>query len=283
MYELSSVLPNPSKDKIQVKTKIKSDAPIRGRRGCETLKNFTLVSTNPRIFNPLGNAHQNTERIFVIAQPEPLTELITIKLKSLGYQLEVFHDGISAAIAIHQREPNLIIVDWAACFLKRLDFYYCLRSTNNYVPVIALTEDPSAIGRIELLNAGADDCLSKPFAIQEFLAIIQARLRQNKRKKSPILVFEDLKLNTLSRQATRNERVIMLTAKEFNLLEYLMQHPLQVLTRVQILETIWGLDFTGDSNIIEVYVRYLRMKLEAQGEKRLIHTVRSVGYVLRSQ
>ena len=248
MYELSSVLSKPNRYRSsKVKAKIK------------------------------------TERIFIIAQPEPLMELIAIKLRSQGYELEVFNNGISAAIAIHQREPNLIIVDWAACLLTRIDFYYCLRSTNNYVPVIALTEDTSATGRIELLNAGADSCLSKPFSIQEFLAIIQARLRQNKQKKSPILVFEDLKLNTLSREAIRNNRTITLTAKEFNLLEYLMQHPLQVLTRVQILETIWGIDFTGDSNIIEVYVRYLRIKLEAEGEKRLIHTVRCVGYVLRSQ
>lgn len=247
MYELSSVLPNPSRYQSKVKTKIR------------------------------------TERIFIIANPEPLTELITIKLKCQGYQLEVFHDGISAAIAIHQRQPDLIIVDWDVCFLKSRDIYYSLRSTNKYVPVIALTEDPRVIRRIELLEAGADYCLSKPFAIQEFLAIIQARMRQNKREKSPILVFEDLKLDTLSRQVSRNHRSIIFTAKEFNLLEYLMQHPLQVLTRVQILETIWGIDFTGDSNIIEVYVRYLRMKLEARGEKRLIHTVRSVGYVLRSQ
>ena len=247
MYELSQVLPRSNKHQPQIATKIK------------------------------------TERIFLIARPEQLTELITIKLKGQGYELDVFHDGVSAALAIHQREPDLIIVDWAACFLKRLDLYYCLRSTNNYVPVIALTEDRSVTARIELLNAGADYCLSKPFSIQEFLAIIHAGLRQNKQQKSPILVFEDLKLNTLSRQVSRNHRSIILTAKEFNLLEYLMQHPLQVLTRVQILETIWGIDFTGDSNIIEVYIRYLRIKLEAKREKRLIQTVRSVGYVLRSQ
>ena len=224
-----------------------------------------------------------TERIFLIAKSEPLAELIAIKLKRQGYQLEVFHDGISAAIALHRREPDLIIVDWTVRFLRSRDIYHSLRSTNNYVPVIALTEDRSVMARIELLNAGADYCLSKPFAIQEFLAIIQARLRQNKREKSSILVFENLKLDTLSRQVWRNNRPIALTAKEFNLLEYLMQHPLQVLTRAQILETIWGIDFTGDSNIIEVYIRYLRIKLEAELEKRLIHTVRSVGYVLRSQ
>ena len=224
----------------------------------------------------------NRKRIFVIAKPEPLTELITIKLKTQGYDLEVFHDGISAALAINQREPDLIVADWTNRFLAR-DMYHSLRSTSNYVPLIALTEDMSATGRIEVLNAGADCCLSKPFFMPEFIAIIEARLRQSKPKKSSFLIFEDLKLNTLSRRVYRRDRPIVLTAKEFNLLEYFMQHQLQVLTRTQILETVWGIDFMGDSNIIEVYVRYLRTKLEQEGEKRLIHTIRSVGYVLRSQ
>ena len=120
---------------------------------------------------------------------------------------------------------------------------------------------------IDILNAGADYCLSYPFSLPEFLAIVYARLRQNRQEKSPILLFEDLELNTLSRQVYRRDRAISLTAKEFNLLEYLMLHPLQVLTRVQIIESIWGFDFMGDSNIIEVYIRYLRIKLEAEGGK----------------
>ena len=224
-----------------------------------------------------------TERIFLIAETGQLSNLVEMELKQAGYQVEMFHDGISAAIAIHQREPNLVILDWNACSFSNFNTYYCLRSTNNYVPVIALTESQSAASRIDILNAGADYCLSHPFSIPEFLAIVHARLRQNRQEKSSILLFEDLELNTLSRQVYRGNRSISLTAKEFNLLEYLMLHPLQVLTRVQIIESIWGFDFTGDSNIIEVYIRYLRIKLEAEGEKRLIHTVRSVGYVLRSE
>lgn len=221
------------------------------------------------------------DRILIIAKEEKLTELITIRLRCQGYEVEVFYDGISAAIAIHQKEPDLIIIDWTYYSFQNLNIYYCLRSTNNYVPIVAFTEERSVTKRIELLNAGADYCISKPFAIAEFIAIVKARLRQNKQPKSSILVFSDLALNTLSRQVYRHKRLIIFTAKEFNLLKYFMQHPLQVLTRVQILETIWGVDFTGDSNIIEVYIRYLRMKLEAEGEKRLIHTIRGVGYVLR--
>lgn len=242
----------------------------------------------PQVPPQLGKQQQNiatkvkTERIFLIAETSRLTELIDQKLRQEGYQVEVFYDGISAAIAIHQREPNLVILDWNACSFSNFNTYYCLRSTNRYVPVIALTEKQNAASRIEILNAGADYCISQPFSLLEFLAIVNARLRQNRQEKSPILLFEDLELNTLSRQVYRGDRLINLTAKEFNLLEYLMLHPLQVLTRVQIIESIWGFDFMGDSNIIEVYIRYLRIKLEAKQEKRLIHTVRSVGYVLRS-
>ena len=237
----------------------------------------------PQANQQYQNNSTKTERIFIIARKDQLTKLISIQLNYRGYQVEVFHDGISAAIAIHQREPDLTIIDWSSCSFANFNVYYSLRSTNNYVPVIALTDEASVEKRIEILNAGADYCLSKPFYIQELLAIVYARLRQNKQKKSPILLFEDLKLNTLSRQVYRSDRLINLTTKEFNLLEYLMQHPLQVLTRAQIIETIWGFDFYGDSNIIEVYIRYLRIKLEAEREKRLIHTVRGVGYVLRSQ
>lgn len=227
-------------------------------------------------------ANTKTEYIVLIAEQEQLTESIAIKLKEQGYRVEIFQNIISAATAIHQQEPNLIILDWTTCSSLDFNIYYYLRSTNNYIPVIALTKDTSPIGRVDVLNKGADYCLSKPFSIEEFLAIIHARLRQSKQKKSPILFFEDLQLNTITRQVYRNNRLINLTAKEFDLLRYFMLHPLQVLTRVQILETIWSFDFTGYSNIIEVYIRYLRIKLEAKQEKRLLQTVRSVGYVLRS-
>lgn len=223
-----------------------------------------------------------TSRIFLIAKKQLLTELIEIELLNQGYQIEVFDDGIQAAIAIRQQEPDLIVLDWSIANISGFDIYYCLRSTKNYIPVVALTEAQAARERAAILNAGADDCLSQPFAMEEFLAIVCARLRPNRPKKFSILVFEDLELNSLTREVYRNNRLIVLTAKEFSLLEYLMLHPRQVLTRVQILDRIWGYDFCGDSNIIEVYVRYLRLKLEAQNEKRLIHTIRSVGYVLRS-
>ncbi|MEM8722883.1 MAG: response regulator transcription factor [Cyanobacteria bacterium P01_G01_bin.39] len=223
--------------------------------------------------------------IFLIARQNLLVELLNVELSHEGYEVKVFHDSMAAAIAIRQAEldlPDLIVLDWSISFLSGFDICYYLRSSNKYIPIVALTESAEVKERVAILNAGADYCLSQPFHIEEFLAIVAARFRPQRQHKSPILVFEDLQLNTLTREVYRHNRLIILTAKEFNLLEYLMQHPRQVLTRVQILEKIWGHDFTGDSNIIEVYIRYLRIKSEAEQEKRLIHTVRSVGYVLRS-
>ena len=226
-----------------------------------------------------------TGRIFLLARKQLLSELIKVELCHQGYEVEIFHDNMAAAIAIRQAEsdlPDLIVLDWSVPFLSGFDIGYFLRSTNEYIPIMALTESQDVKERVAILNAGADDCLSQPFNMEEFLAIIAARLRAKKQEKQTTLVFDDLRLNTLTREVYRNNRLIVLTAKEFSLLEYLMLHPRQVLTRDQILEKIWGYDFAGDSNIIEVYIRYLRIKSEAKQEKRLIHTVRSVGYVLRS-
>lgn len=137
--------------------------------------------------------------------------------------------------------------------------------------------------RVAGLDAGADDYVVKPFSVEELLARIRAHLRRNQDEDPDILQFSDLSLNRSTREVYRGDRFIELTAKEFDLLEYLLSHPRQVLTRDQILEKVWGYDFMGDSNIIEVYVRYLRLKLEANNESRLVQTVRSVGYVLREQ
>jgi DNA-binding response OmpR family regulator len=156
-----------------------------------------------------------------------------------------------------------------------------LRSTGIKVPVILLTAKDEVGDRVTGLDAGADDYLVKPFSIEELLARIRAHLRRTQETDTDVLQFEDLSLNRRTREVHRGQRSIELTAKEFDLLQYLMSHPRQVFTREQILENIWGYDFLGDSNIIEVYVRYLRLKLEQDSEKRLIHTARGVGYSLR--
>jgi DNA-binding response OmpR family regulator len=144
-----------------------------------------------------------------------------------------------------------------------------------------LTAKEDVGDRVAGLDAGADDYVIKPFKIEELLARVRAHLRRTQEDNPDLLQFSDLSLNRKTREVFRSGRAIELTAKEFELLDYLITHPRQVITRDQILEKVWGYDFMGDSNIIEVYVRYLRLKLEEQQEKRLIQTIRGVGYVLR--
>lgn len=147
--------------------------------------------------------------------------------------------------------------------------------------MILLTAKDKIGDRVTGLDAGADDYVVKPFSIEELLARVRAHLRRTQEPDPDALEFSDLTLNRRTREVFRNGRSIELTAKEFDLLEHLMRRPKQVVTRDRILEEVWGYDFMGDSNIIEVYIRYLRLKLEDQGDKRLIQTVRGVGYVLR--
>jgi two-component system response regulator MprA len=157
-----------------------------------------------------------------------------------------------------------------------------LRSEGDRLPVLMLTARTDTSDRVAGLDAGADDYMPKPFAFEELLARVRAQLRRHRPTEGPeILRFADLELDTGTRQARRGDRVIDLTAKEYDLLHMFLRHPRQVLTREQIFDDVWEYDFGGESNIIEVYVRYLRSKLEEAGEDRLIHTARGVGYALR--
>jgi two-component system response regulator MprA len=144
-----------------------------------------------------------------------------------------------------------------------------------------LTAKDAVQDRVQGLDAGADDYMTKPFDLEELLARLRALLRRTQMERAPVLIFADLSLDTSTRQATRGQRVISLTAKEYELLELFLRHPRQVLTREMIFDRVWGYDFGGESNVLDVYIRYLRQKLETNGEIRLLHTVRGVGYVLR--
>jgi two-component system response regulator MprA len=148
-------------------------------------------------------------------------------------------------------------------------------------PILMLTAKDTVSDRVQGLDAGADDYMVKPFSLDELLARIRALLRRAQPSRPKVMRFQDLSLDTGTRQATRGERVISLTAKEYELLDLFMRHPRQVLTRDIIFDHVWDYDFGGESNIIEVYIRYLRQKLEVGEEARLIHTVRGMGYVLR--
>jgi DNA-binding response OmpR family regulator len=221
------------------------------------------------------------QHILLVEDEIKLARFIQLELESEGYRVSVAHDGMSGLSLARESEPDLAILDWMMPGLTGVELCRRLRSTGIKIPVILLTAKDEVGDRVTGLDAGADDYLVKPFSIEELLARIRAHLRRNQETDTDLLQFEDLSLNRRTREVHRGQRSIELTAKEFDLLQYLMSHPRQVFTRDQILENIWGYDFLGDSNIIEVYVRYLRLKLEQESEKRLIHTARGVGYSLR--
>ncbi|WP_035987622.1 response regulator transcription factor [Leptolyngbya sp. KIOST-1] len=220
-------------------------------------------------------------RILIVEDEEKLAKFVQLELSYEGYEVTVAHDGLSGLMAARDQTPDLILLDWMLPGLSGVEVCRRLRQTGTATPVILLTAKDDVSDRVEGLDAGADDYVVKPFSIEELLARVRAHLRRTEPQDAEVLVFGDLTLDRRSREVRRGARSIELTAKEFDLLDYLMTNPRQVLTRDRILEQVWGYDFMGDSNIIEVYVRYLRLKLEAEGESRVIQTMRGVGYVLR--
>ena len=222
-----------------------------------------------------------TAHILLVEDEVKLARFVELELSFEGYQVSVANDGLSGLTMARESHPDIVILDWMLPGMSGVDICRRLRSTGEKVPIILLTAKDEVSDRVTGLDAGADDYVVKPFSIEELLARIRAHLRRNQEEDVDVLLFENLKLNRSTREVYRGTRQIELTAKEFDLLEHLMSHPRQVLTRDRILEEVWGYDFMGDSNIIEVYIRYLRLKLEADNERRLIQTIRGVGYVLR--
>jgi two-component system response regulator MprA len=221
------------------------------------------------------------ERILVIEDEERIAQFLKRGLIYEGYRVDVAYDGSSGLEMARDQLPDLVILDWMLPGLDGLEVCRRLRAASN-VPILMLTAKDEVPDRVTGLDAGADDYLVKPFDFDELMARIRALFRRVQPSSRPeVLKFIDLTLDTGTHRAQRGERFIDLTAKEYELLELLMRNPRRVLTREMIFDRVWGYDFGGESNIIEVYVRYLRQKTEEKGEPRLIHTVRGVGYVLR--
>jgi DNA-binding response OmpR family regulator len=220
-------------------------------------------------------------KILLIEDEEKLAKFVEMELSYEDYEVTVANDGLSGLMVARDAEPDLVLLDWMMPGLSGVEVCRRLRATGFKEPIILMTAKDDVADRVAGLDAGADDYVVKPFSIEELLARVRAHLRRNQPQEVDALQFQNLTLNRKTREVKRGDRSIELTAKEFDLLDYLMTHPRQVLTRDRILEEVWGYDFMGDSNIIEVYIRYLRLKLEAEGEKRLIQTVRGVGYVLK--
>jgi two-component system response regulator MprA len=224
------------------------------------------------------------ERILVIEDEARIAQFIERGLIYEGYRVNVARDGKMGLGIARDTPPDLVILDWMLPGLDGLEVCKRLRAASD-VPILMLTAKDDIQDRVTGLDAGADDYLVKPFSVDELMARIRALFRRSVSASRPeILRFSDLSLDTGTHRAYRDDRAIDLTAKEYELLELFMRNPRQVLTREVIFDRVWGYDFGGESNIIEVYVRYLRQKTEhIEGESRLIHTVRGVGYVLREE
>lgn len=224
-----------------------------------------------------------SDRILLVEDDPKLAKFIESELSLEGYHVTVAPNGLDGLTIARDAQADLLILDWMLPGISGLDICLRLRSTGVQVPIIMLTAKDEVPDRVTGLNAGADDYVTKPFSMEELLARVKARLRRTQPNDPDNLQFEDLILNGLTREVYRGSQLIELTAKEFDLLEFMLQNSRQVITRDRILEKVWGYDFMGESNIIEVYIRALRIKLEASNSKRLLHTVRGVGYVLREQ
>jgi two-component system response regulator MprA len=224
------------------------------------------------------------EHILVVEDEARIASLISRGLRLEGYQVDVAPNGETALDKAFSDPPDLVILDVMLPDIDGLEVCRQLRAAGAEEPVLMLTAKDAIPDRVAGLDAGADDYLVKPFAFDELLARIRALFRRTAPPETNApLRFADLELNPATRRARRGERDIELTAKEYDVLDLFMRHPNQVLTRDIIYDRIWGYDFGGESNIIEVYIRYLRAKLEAGSEPRLIHTVRGVGYALREE
>jgi two-component system, OmpR family, response regulator NblR len=218
--------------------------------------------------------------ILLIENDTTLAEKIHVDLFKAGYQVFSSQNVQNSWSQIRQQSPQLVVVDRELPKDAALDFVQQLRQQNYVMPILLLMAQDGIADRVACLESGADDYLVKPYHTHGFLQLLSFYLQVQPLSNQKIQ-FSDLVLDLDTRQALRGNRSISLTSKEFELLRYFMGHPGEVLTREQILENVWGYDFLGASNVIEVYIRYLRLKLHADSEKRLILTVRGTGYVLR--
>lgn len=219
--------------------------------------------------------------LLVVDDDPRITELLRRILAYEGYSVAIAASGQDALSRTLERPPDLIVLDILLPGLDGLEVARRLREAGDTVPILMLTARDAVENRVEGLTVGADDYLVKPFAPEELVARVKALLRRSQAERHEVLRYADVELDTGTRLAHRGAREIELSPTEYELLSLFLRRPRQVLTREIIMDRIWGLDFEGSSNILEVYVGYLRAKLEAVGEPRLIHTIRGVGYVFK--
>jgi two-component system, OmpR family, response regulator MprA len=221
--------------------------------------------------------------VLVVDDDRKITDMLRRTLTYEGYSVVTAADGHEALAQVQAQRPDVVVLDWLMPGLDGIEVARRMREMDS-APILMLTARDAVGDRVKGLDSGADDYLVKPFAPAELLARVRALLRRSDvgDNESP-LTFADLYLNPVTRETRRGDRVFDLSPREFDLLSYLLRYPRRVLPRNRILQDVWGYDFDGYDNVLEVYVGYLRNKTESGDEPRLIHTVRGVGYVLRDE
>jgi DNA-binding response OmpR family regulator len=223
-------------------------------------------------------------RILVVEDERKVASFIRQGLEEEGHAVQVVADGATALdLLLGESLYDLVVLDLMLPKQDGLGVLRALRQRRIQTPVLILTARDSVSDKVAGLDLGADDYLTKPFAFEEFLARVRALLRRGATAAPAALRVADLVLDPATREVTRGKRRITLTTREYALLDYFMRNAGRVLTRPMIAEHVWGLDFDPESNIIDVYVGYLRRKIDAEGERRLLHTVRGAGYVLKAE
>ncbi|MCR6597178.1 response regulator transcription factor [Bacillus halotolerans] len=222
--------------------------------------------------------------ILIVEDEEKIARVLQLELEYEGYSVTIKHNGSEGLNAATEGSYALLLLDVMLPGLSGLEVLRRLRKTDQETPVILLTARDSVPDKVTGLDIGANDYVTKPFEIEELLARIRAALRQTGSKTEDIgtfLTYDDLQVNEKTREVRRGDKEVELTPREFDLLVYMLKHPQQVLTREQILSSVWGFDYIGDTNVVDVYIRYIRKKLDYPYEKQLIHTVRGVGYTIK--
>ncbi len=222
-------------------------------------------------------------RVLIVEDEISLSRIITKRLREEGYSVDACLDGQEGSCFAEMAEYDCIILDWMLPGMDGLSLLKNLRSKGITTPVLILTARDAIEDRVAGLDTGADDYLVKPFSFDELLARLRAILRRPGESKGTTLSIADLTLDTVSHSVTRSDNILELTSKEYAVLEYLLRNKGRILTRSQIAEHVWSYDFDYSSNIVDVYIRYLRGKIDDGFDKKLIHTIRGSGYVLKEK
>ncbi|MGB9678486.1 MAG: heavy metal response regulator transcription factor [Thermoanaerobacteraceae bacterium] len=220
-------------------------------------------------------------RILIVDDEQHLTDVLYKSLKEEGYSVDIAQDGTEGLDFARMNVYDVIVLDIMLPGMDGINILNTIRNEGIYTPVLMLTAKDTTEDKVKGLDTGADDYMTKPFELSEFMARIRALLRRDSSVKSNILKIADLEIDTVTRQVKRGNKEIILTTKEYSLLEYMMRNAGRVLTRTQIADHIWDYDFEGFSNIIDVYIRYLRKKIDDESDNKLIHTIRGSGYCLK--